>query len=119
MHILQETQTTAFRHTRRNWAAETDSQLRQNVEIKGFLGKTDNRTESELGLLRENEITMGPSSLQPPAFVTGNTHKINFHSQFSKNIFITAASLKPQARLSRNTLVCCVHELNNLILLYI
>lgn len=112
--ITRNPLTTASRHARRNWVAETNSQLRRGAEIQGFLGKSDNRTESELGLLRKMRL-----QLQPPAFVTGNTHRINFHSQFSKNIFITAASLKPQARLSRNILVCCVHALSNLFLLYI
>jgi len=78
------------------------------------LGKSDNGIESELGLLGENEITMGHPPLQPLGLVTENihTHRINFHSQFSKNIFVRKfeASSKTQQEHT---------ALNNLILLCI
>lgn len=119
--IIRNRLRTASRQNRRNQAAETGSQLRQVVEIKRFWGKSDNRIDSDLRLLRENEITTGHPLLQPLALVTGNIHihRINFHSQFSKEIFLTVKTLKPQAILSRTTLVCCVPALKNLMLLCI
>lgn len=88
MHILQKTCTTASRQNRRNWAAETGSQLTQGVEIKGFFRKSGNKLSLSWDSWEKMRLQWDTLHFNPWLWWQG-THRINFHSQFSKNIFIT------------------------------